>query len=75
VVHVDRALGHPVDTMARQATTPLRLTASIQSLSLMPTLSASTTDIQIVCPPRESESMKRLSWYSLWIDHLLCGVR
>ena len=33
------------------------------------------TDIQIVWPPRESESMKRLSWYSLWIDHLLCGVR
>ena len=63
------------DTIARAATTPLRLTASIQSLSSMPTLAASTSEIQMACPPRDSESMNRLSWYSEWIDHLLCGVR
>jgi len=63
------------DTIARATTTPLRLTASIQSLSCTPTLAASLSDIQIVCPPRESDSMNRLSWYSEWIDHLLCGVR
>ena len=63
------------DTIARAATTPLRLTASTQSLSLTPIFSASRSDIQIVWPPRERLSMNRLSWYSLWIDHLLCGVR
>ena len=31
--------------------------------------------IHMVGPPRDSESMNRLSWYSEWIDHLLCGVR
>ena len=61
--------------MARAATTPLRFTVSIQSLSLIPTLAASRSEIHTDCPPRESESMKRLSWYSEWIDHLLCGVR
>ena len=61
--------------MARATTTPLRLTASTQSLSAMPTLAASSLLIQIVWPPRDSESMNRLSWYSEWIDHLLCGVR
>ena len=35
------------ETIAREATTPLRLTASIQSLSLMPSFSASCTLIQI----------------------------
>ena len=63
------------ETIARATTTPLRLTASIQSLSSTPTLAASLSLIQIVWPPRESDSMNRLSWYSEWIDHLLCGVR
>jgi hypothetical protein len=26
-------------------------------------------------PPRDSDSMNRLSWYSEWMDHLECGVR
>jgi hypothetical protein len=51
------------------------LTASIQSLSRTPIFAASSLDIQMVCPPRESDSMNRLSWYSEWMDHLLCGVR
>ena len=63
------------DTIARATTTPLRLTASIQSLSATPTLAASISLIQMDCPPRDRDSMKRLSWYSEWIDHLLCGVR
>ena len=63
------------DTIARATTTPLRLTASIQSLSLIPTFAASRSLIQMFWPPRESDSMNRLSWYSEWIDHLLCGVR
>ena len=62
-------------TIARATTTPLRLTASIQSLSRTPILAASPGLIQMVGPPRESESMNRLSWYSEWIDHLECGVR
>ena len=63
------------ETIARATTTPLRFTASIQSLSAIPARSASRGDIQIVGPPRDSESMNRLSWYSEWIDHLECGVR
>ncbi len=63
------------ETIARATTTPLRLTASIQSLSCTPIFAASSLDIQMVGPPRDSESMNRLSWYSEWIDHLLCGVR
>jgi hypothetical protein len=51
------------------------LTASIQSLSATPTFAASCGLIQIVGPPRDSDSMNRLSWYSEWIDHLECGVR
>src|SRR5690242_14194537 len=57
-------------TTARQTTTPLRFTASIQSLSLTPIFAASASLIHIVGPPRESVSMMRLSWYSEWIDHL-----
>ena len=62
-------------TIARATTTPLRLYASIHSLSATPILAASAGLIQMPGPPRDSESMKRLSWYSEWIDHLLCGVR
>ena len=54
---------------------PLRLCASIQSLSLTPIFSASSWLIQMSGPPRESASMNRLSWYSEWIDHFECGVR
>ena len=43
--------------------------------SLMPTFAASRSLIQTDWPPRESDSMNRLSWYSEWIDHLLCGVK
>jgi hypothetical protein len=53
----------------------LRFTASIQSLSAIPARSASRGDIQIVGPPRDSESMNKLSWYYEWIDHMECGVR
>ena len=63
------------DTIARAATTPLRLTSSIQSLSAMPTFSASCTLIHTCCPPRERFCMNQLSWYWLWIAHLKCGVR
>jgi hypothetical protein len=63
------------DTTARQATTPLRLYASIQSLSATPMAAASCGDIQMTGPPRNSRSMCRLSWYSEWIDHFECGVR
>ena len=62
-------------TTARQATTPLRLKASIQSLSPTPIFAASSGLIQITGPPRNSRSMCRLSWYSEWIDHFECGVR
>ena len=31
--------------------------------------------IHIVGPPRDSDSMNRLSWYSEWMDHFECGVR
>ena len=31
--------------------------------------------IQTVGPPRDSDSMSRLSWYSEWMDHFECGVR
>ena len=62
-------------TTARATTTPLRLTASIQSLSRTPIFAASASLIQIVGPPRDSVSMIRLSWYSEWIDHFECGVR
>jgi hypothetical protein len=68
-------LGIRCDTIARATTTPLRLYASIQSLSLTPIASASCGLIQISGPPRDSDSMNRLSWYSEWIDHLECGVR
>lgn len=44
-------------TTARAATTPLRLYASIHSLSLTPIFSASAVDIQITGPPRERASM------------------
>ena len=63
------------ETMARATTTPLRLTASIQSLSATPILSASFWLIQMPGPPRDRLSISRLSWYSEWMDHLLCGVR
>ena len=63
------------ETTARATITPLRLTASIQSLSATATLAASAGLIQIVGPPRDSDSMNRLSWYSEWIDHFECGVR
>src|SRR5512141_1665664 len=63
------------ETIARATTTPLRLYDSIHSLSRTPILSASSGDIQMVGPPRESESIIRLSWYSEWIDHFECGVR
>jgi len=36
---------------------------------------ASGSLIHTVGPPRDSDSIKRLSWYSEWIDHLECGVR
>ena len=62
-------------TTARATTTPLRLTASTQSLSAMPTLAASLSLIQMFGPPRDRLSMNRLSWYSEWIDHFECGVR
>ena len=62
-------------TMARNTITPLRLTASTQSLSATPILAASAGLIHIVGPPRDSDSMNRLSWYSEWIDHFECGVR
>src|SRR5699024_12461394 len=62
-------------TIARAATTPLRLVSSIQSLSAIPTLAASRSESHTDCPPRERLSMNRLSWYSEWMDHLLCGVR
>src|SRR6478609_11571842 len=57
------------ETIARATTTPLRLYDSIQSLSRTPMFAASCVLIQIVGPPRESDSMNRLSWYSEWIDH------
>src|SRR5690625_6617958 len=50
---------------------PLRLTASIQSLSSIPAASASSTLIQMVCPPRERFIMKKFSMYIEWIAHLL----
>jgi hypothetical protein len=75
VVHVDRALGHPVLTIARAATHAVAVDRLDPVVVLDPDLSASRSDIQIVWPPRDSDSMKRLSWYSEWIDHLLCGVR
>ena len=55
--------------------TPLRFWASTQSLSRTPIASASAGLIHTTGPPRESESMSRLSWYSEWIDHFECGVR
>ena len=63
------------ETTARATTMPLRLCASIQSLSLTPIFSASSRLIQMSGPPRDSASMNRLSWYSEWIDHFECGVR
>src|SRR5690606_31210924 len=63
------------ETIARATSTPLEFTHSTQSLSEMPAAAASCGLIQTVGPPRESDSMNRLSWYSEWIDHLLCGVR
>ena len=62
-------------TTARQTSTPFALTHSIQSLSRTSIDSASAGLIQAVGPPRDSESMNRLSWYSEWMDHLECGVR
>ncbi len=66
--------GMRCETTARQAMTPLRLTASTQSLSAAPIRSASPGEIQTTGPPRNSSSMRRLSWYSEWIDHLECGL-
>ncbi|KUG59495.1 hypothetical protein AVL61_16415 [Kocuria rosea subsp. polaris] len=48
---------------------------STQSLSATSMSAASWGLIHTVVPPRARESMNRLSWYSEWIDHLLCGVR
>jgi len=62
-------------TIARSTITPLRLTASTQSLSRTPIAAASASLIHTTGPPRESDSMNRLSWYSEWIDHFECGVR
>ncbi len=58
-------VGIRCDTIARATTTPLRLTASTQSLSATPMAAASAGLIQNVGPPRESVSMIGLSWYSL----------
>jgi hypothetical protein len=62
-------------TTVRPTSTPLPLTHSTQSLSATPMLAASAGLIQMAVPPRASDSMNRLSWYSEWMDHLLCGVR
>ena len=50
-------------------------THSIQSLSATSIAAASAGLSQMVGPPRDSDSMNRLSWYSEWIDHFECGVR
>ena len=63
------------ETVARHAMTPFRLYASTQSLSAIPSVSASSRASHSTAPPRKSVSMCRLSWYSEWIDHLECGVR
>src|SRR5690625_872351 len=63
------------ETTARATTTPLRLYASTHSLSRTPIFAASCGDIQMFDPPRDSDSMNRLSWYSEWMDHFECGVR
>ena len=76
VVHVDGALGHPVgddrardhDPVAVHRLDPVVVTDSDPRGVLL-------SLIQMVWPPRESDSMNRLSWYSEWMDHLLCGVR
>src|SRR6476659_10949693 len=67
--------GIRLDTTARATTTPLRLTASIHSLSRIPTSAAPDALIQIVGPPRARLSISRLSWYSGGIDHLEGGGR
>ena len=48
-------------TTARAVSAPLTLNASIQSLSSMPTLRASISDIHTIGPPRDSVSISRLS--------------
>ncbi len=48
-------------TTARATKAPLRLNASTQSLSSMPTEAASRSLIQTIGPPRASVSMIRLS--------------
>lgn len=63
------------ETTSRAATTPLRLTASTQSLSDAPMAAASAGLIHSDGPPRDRVSISRLSWYSEWIDHFECGVR
>ena len=62
-------------TTARATKTPLALVSSIHSLSETPMDAASPTLSQACGPPRPRLSMNRLSWYSEWIDHLLCTVR
>jgi hypothetical protein len=48
-------------TTARAVIAPFRLKSSIQSLSTMPTLFASVSEIHTIGPPRDSVSIRRLS--------------
>src|SRR5680860_960706 len=75
-----RHLG-PLPHAAQQVVDPLRIPGQPVHAVALPRraryldVSAGGGDIQIPGPPRKSDSMNRLSWYSEWIDHLLCGVR
>ena len=62
-------------TTARATKTPFAFVSSIQSLSATPIDFASATLNHACGPPRPRDNMNRLSWYSEWIDHLLCTVR
>ena len=70
-----RPAGMRCETTARQAITPLRLTISTQSLSATSIRAASSGASHTTGPPRNSSSIRRLSWNSEWIDHFECGVR
>src|SRR6478609_1673731 len=62
-------VGIRCETTARPTSTPLEFTHSTQSLSATPIAAASAVLSHAVGPPRDSDSMNRLSWYSEWIDH------